>query len=420
MEETKLINLTDNSYVNLVFDLINHAEQYGSQKIDMVICNNKHWFKGKDIARLLEYKNTDGALRDHVDNNYKILLHNLYDRFNPLKSKGLRGNQKNTIYINEAGLYQLIFSSKQDIAINFKKWVLEDMLPKIRKIGQEQFLLQLQESRLQIQEKDKLLQNAEAKLNRLNLLNIENLSFKKKLSKNETIYIVSTYAYSIQGIYKIGRTKNMKSRNSSHNTTHAPGDKVKILAEYKVNDSTLSERNIHNKLAGLALKDETEIFMCPFDMLNSLVDLVINCDEQLNDAVNRIIDMVYKLRTEQFDKDKWIIGLDMSVFRDEMQLITNGNISTEHTIAATFDMTTATEAQKQKFVRECIAAYRRTIQQPDTTESPIFNIAWKAFQEFIMSRLEVPRSRFKALEWKPFVKTEVNSNPQLMIQWRSG
>jgi hypothetical protein len=314
-------------------------------------------------------------------------------------------------------------SPKFSVAVS--KWVMRFMygdLTLIEEIKQNNNLMneQLNQSQLLLAEKNQQLRDAEAKLNRLNLLNIENLSFKKKLSKNETIYIVSTYAYSIQGIYKIGRTKNMKSRNSSHNTTHAPGDKVKILAEYKVNDSTLSERNIHNKLAGLVLKDETEIFMCPFDMLNSLVDLVINCDEQLNDAVNRIIDMVYKLRTEQFDKDKWIIGLDMSVFRDEMQLITNGNIGTEHTIAATFDMTTATEAQKQKFVRECIAAYRRTIQQPDTTESPIFNIAWKAFQEFIMSRLEVPRSRFKALEWKPFVKTEVNSNPQLMIQWRSG
>ena len=41
----------------------------------------------------------------------------------------------NTIYINEAGLYQLIFGSKKTYAEQFQKWVLEDVLPSIRKTG---------------------------------------------------------------------------------------------------------------------------------------------------------------------------------------------------------------------------------------------------------------------------------------------
>ncbi len=45
-------------------------------------------------------------------------------------------NQMNTIYINEAGLYQLIMKSKLPIADKFQDWVTGDLLPKIRKIGQ--------------------------------------------------------------------------------------------------------------------------------------------------------------------------------------------------------------------------------------------------------------------------------------------
>jgi prophage antirepressor-like protein len=33
---------------------------------------------------------------------------------------GLKGNEKNTIYINEAGLYEFIFSSKKESAEKFK------------------------------------------------------------------------------------------------------------------------------------------------------------------------------------------------------------------------------------------------------------------------------------------------------------
>ena len=120
-EENKIATITDNNSANLIFDLINKSEQFGNNVIDIVICNENPWFKGIHITKLLEYKNTDGAIRDHVDNNYKLTLIKLYEKFNPFETKGLKGNQKNSLYINESGLYQLIFSSKQDIAVNFKK-----------------------------------------------------------------------------------------------------------------------------------------------------------------------------------------------------------------------------------------------------------------------------------------------------------
>ena len=51
------------------------------------------------------------------------------------KADPLTNNEKNTIYINESGLYSLIFRSKLESARVFKRWVTKDVLPSIRKTG---------------------------------------------------------------------------------------------------------------------------------------------------------------------------------------------------------------------------------------------------------------------------------------------
>ena len=42
---------------------------------------------------------------------------------------------KTAIYINEAGFYSLVLSSKLETAKAFKKWVVSEVLPSIRKTG---------------------------------------------------------------------------------------------------------------------------------------------------------------------------------------------------------------------------------------------------------------------------------------------
>lgn len=42
---------------------------------------------------------------------------------------------QNMTVINESGLYSLIFGSKLESANRFKRWVISDVLPTIRKTG---------------------------------------------------------------------------------------------------------------------------------------------------------------------------------------------------------------------------------------------------------------------------------------------
>ena len=89
-----------------------------------ILIDNEPWFVGKDIALSLGYTNPQKAVRDHVD---------LEDRgVNEMDTPS--GRQELT-FINESGLYALIFGSKLPNAKKFKHWVTSEVLPSIRKTG---------------------------------------------------------------------------------------------------------------------------------------------------------------------------------------------------------------------------------------------------------------------------------------------
>ena len=97
-------------------------EQFGQVRV--ITKDGEPWFVGKDVAEILGYKDTDYAIRAHVDEEDKLI-------------RGFTGSgqNRNMICINESGLYSLILSSKLPQAKKFKKWVTSDVLPSIRKHG---------------------------------------------------------------------------------------------------------------------------------------------------------------------------------------------------------------------------------------------------------------------------------------------
>ena len=87
------------------------------------------WFRGKDVAKILGYSDTDDALRRHVHKKYKIKC--------PQTSPGeTPGQVRWYTFINEHGFYALVFGSKLPTAKKFQDWVFSTVLPSIRKYGQ--------------------------------------------------------------------------------------------------------------------------------------------------------------------------------------------------------------------------------------------------------------------------------------------
>lgn len=97
---------------------------YENQKIRTITIDNENWFVGKDVAKVLGYKDTVNAIKTHVTTDDK------------------RGWQITTpsgaqemVVINEPGIYAMIFGSQLDEAQKFKQWVTHDVLPALRQTG---------------------------------------------------------------------------------------------------------------------------------------------------------------------------------------------------------------------------------------------------------------------------------------------
>ena len=105
---------------------------FNDSKITIILDDKgEPWFKGKDIGKILEYSNIHKYIQ-HVDDDDRKQLKEI-----GVPNLGtLSHNEKNTIYINESGLYSLILSSKKEEAKKFKKWVTSEVLPSIRKHGE--------------------------------------------------------------------------------------------------------------------------------------------------------------------------------------------------------------------------------------------------------------------------------------------
>jgi len=101
--------------------IFNSAE-FGS--VRTVTIDDVPYFVGKDVADILEYQNGSRDINRHVDEEDKTKIM-IFD-----------GNQnKESIVINESGLYGLILSSKMPSAKMFKRWVTTEVIPSIRKHG---------------------------------------------------------------------------------------------------------------------------------------------------------------------------------------------------------------------------------------------------------------------------------------------
>ena len=115
--------------------IIEKVFHYEENEISVIKINGEIWFTAHDISLALEYVNICKSISDHVDPEDRIVLGQLKKgvmKRNPLFYKN---EQESTIFLKEAGLYSLVLQSKLPFAREFKRWIVKDVLPNIRKNG---------------------------------------------------------------------------------------------------------------------------------------------------------------------------------------------------------------------------------------------------------------------------------------------
>ncbi len=85
------------------------------------------WFLADDITRALGYPRARDIVR-YLDADEKKMM-----RY--LSPSGVIKQHRNMSFVNESGLYHLIFMSEKPEAVKFRRWVTSVVLPEIRRTG---------------------------------------------------------------------------------------------------------------------------------------------------------------------------------------------------------------------------------------------------------------------------------------------
>lgn len=99
---------------------------FNSHEIRTIVLNGGPWFVAKDVADVLGYAKPQNAIATHC--KYAKL-------FNGPESGRLTDSPRGITIIPESDVFRLIIKSQLPAAEKFEAWVMEEVLPAIRKTG---------------------------------------------------------------------------------------------------------------------------------------------------------------------------------------------------------------------------------------------------------------------------------------------
>ena len=233
-------------------DIIINELKYNNMDIIVLYdSNNMLWFNAYNICKILRYSNPKNIVRKLVNKNHINYLKNIFPDY-----KLYPNAQPKSIYLNESGLYTLLIRSKKPNAEKFFIWVVEDVLPSIRKTG---IYTTNKTHQKKIQELNKIIDQKDLRIKELE----NNQKNKHICTKGKYIYILKAKLDDYidkdkPDILKIGKTKKYKIRMSTYNTSVK--DNVIILYRVKVNDISAVENCLKSLLSKKVYRSHKEYY----------------------------------------------------------------------------------------------------------------------------------------------------------------
>jgi len=301
---------------------LNKILTYNEKSVRIFGTNEDPWFCGRDVCDILEYSDYRHALMDNVDKENKK---NLKDLCVDLQSTHkFHYNEERMTYINEEGLYSLIFACKLPLAKLFKKWVMKEVLPSIRKTGQYKLQEELadamqklnleskarQEAEQEIEIKKIELEDAKSKLrsetSKLKDQLRKTLDFNqaiKKIEPSEYIYIVTTAQYQQTNKFKVGGCQSfelVKSRLTQYNSGESDSHNHFFVYLKKTVSYKSIEHAISGMLMGFRENKSKELYFIHFDWLIKCLDAAMDGSAEfmlyVNEHRERIVEDTINLQ----------------------------------------------------------------------------------------------------------------------------
>ena len=112
-------------YIRHSMSIIEKVFKYEATELPVIKYEDEMWFKAVTVATILKYTDQRKAIRNHVDPEDKRKLSELmskskWNELFHLKTDPLKGNEGNSLYLSESGLYSLVLRSKLESAKVFK------------------------------------------------------------------------------------------------------------------------------------------------------------------------------------------------------------------------------------------------------------------------------------------------------------
>lgn len=238
---------------NIFETLENNYILFEKVKIIVIIDNSdKIWFNSKQLTKTIGYYDSRGALKKHTDKKDREYLKNINHSYNI-------SQQPMSVYLSESGMYKLILRSKMPKTEKFSNWVTDEVLPSIRKFG----VYELKKS--SEKEKTKLLEQ-------INYFEKQNKLMKNDLKKNKfpngaLVYVLdySDEDENVDGIFRIGKSDNLKIRKTIYDTHMLHNKKV---IDYELSDNPLQLENcLKSMLYEYRYKDRKDFFICKLSVI---------------------------------------------------------------------------------------------------------------------------------------------------------
>lgn len=107
-------------------EILNNFDFEGKQ-VRTVMNDNEPWFVLNDVCKVLEISNPRNV-KDRLTSDDPVSVRTM-------DAQNSRGQTRKTAWVNESGLYDVIFMSRKPQAKDFRRWVTNEVLPSIRKHG---------------------------------------------------------------------------------------------------------------------------------------------------------------------------------------------------------------------------------------------------------------------------------------------
>ncbi len=157
--------------------------------------------------------------------------------------------QDHAIFINQSGLYELMLRSKKPKAIVFKRWIVGDVIPSIKKYGKYEAT---NETKAKLSTVNKKLSEYRKRIKVL-----ENNQKKPQYPAGGYVYIVHPHGMP-PNILKPGRTSDLNRRLNTYNTSLP--DNMRVVHKVKVDDPVAVEHCVKSLVNHLVYRKNKEFF----------------------------------------------------------------------------------------------------------------------------------------------------------------